>query len=339
MQQAPITLTRYIIEEQAAHPAASGEFSLVMAQIALAAKMISGDLSRAGLIDIQGGTGETNVQGEAVQKMDQRTNATFVRAFEYYGGLVRMLVSEEIDKPLRVGGLPSGDTNPGKYALFFDPLDGSPNVDVNAVVGSIFSVHRMIDQAGRDSEEELLKPGSAQVAAGYVLYGPSTQLIYTAGSGVHQFTLDAAIGEFVLTAKNLKMPSRGKLYSVNEGNYPKWPSGTQRFIDYLKQKDPPTGRPYSGRYSGCLVADVHRLMAVGGVYLYPAEVAKPEGKLRLMYEGAPLGFIIEQAGGSASTGTQRISEIQPKSVHQRVPLIIGSREEVQLAEDFIQGRR
>lgn len=338
MQSASMTLTRYIIEEQAAHPEASGEFSLLMTQIALSAKLIASDLSRAGLIDIQGGTGEINVQGEAVQKMDQRANAAFVRSFEYYGGLVRMLVSEEIDKPLRVKGGPSGDSRPGKYALFFDPLDGSSNVAVNAVVGSIFSVHRLTDEEEHDSEEELLKPGFTQVAAGYVLYGSSTQLIYTAGSGVHQFTLDAAIGEFVLTAKGLRMPGRGKLYSVNEGNSLNWSAGTQRFLDYLRQKDAATGRPYSGRYSGCLVADVHRLMAVGGVYLYPAESSKPEGKLRLMYEAAPLAFLVEQAGGDASTGTRRILDIQPKSVHQRVPLIIGSKDDVALAEEFIQGK-
>jgi fructose-1,6-bisphosphatase I len=190
-----------------------------------------------------------------------------------------------------------------------------------------------------DSEVNLLKTGSEQVAAGYLLYGPSTVLVYSYGKGVHQFTLDPGIGEFVLSAPPLQIPARGKVYSANEGNYHKWPAGTQRFIDYLTEKDSQTGRPYSGRYSGCLVADVHRLLSTGGVYLYPAETSKAEGKLRLMYEAAPLAFIVEQAGGQASTGTQRIMDVRPGTVHQRVPLIIGSREEVRLAEDFIQGRR
>jgi fructose-1,6-bisphosphatase I len=339
MAQQPVTLTRHILEKQADHPGASGEFSIIMAQIALAAKIIARDMSLAGLIDVLGRTGETNVQGETVQKLDRMANDTFVRVFEYHGGLVRSLVSEEMDKPLFVGPPLRGDGLQGKYALFFDPLDGSSNVDCNVSVGSIFSMHRVAEPSMLDSEVNLLKTGSEQVAAGYVLYGPSTVLVYSYGQGVHQFTLDAGIGEFVLSASRLQMPPRGKVYSVNEGNYQKWPAGTQRFIDHLTEKDPATGRPYSSRYSGCLVADVHRLLSSGGVYLYPAETAKAEGKLRLMYEAAPLAYIVEQAGGSASTGTQRILDIRPGTVHQRVPLIIGSREDVKLAEDFIQGRR
>jgi fructose-1,6-bisphosphatase I len=300
--------------------------------------MIARDMSRAGLIDVLGTTGDVNIQGEVVQKLDQKANDAFVRAFEYSGS-VRTLISEEMEKPLQVGAghLPAGARR-GNYALFFDPLDGSSNVDVNAVVGSIFSVHRT---GGRPEspDGDLLKPGTEQVAAGYVLYGPSTVLVYTTGAGVHQFTLDPSIGEFVLSATRLKMPARGKIYSANEGNYRKWAPGMQRFVDYLREKDAATGRPYSSRYSGCLVADVHRLLTVGGVYLYPAEGGKPEGKLRLMYEAAPLAFIVEQAGGAASMGTQRISEIQPTTLHQRVPLIIGSRDDVRLAEEFLQGKR
>lgn len=338
MDHSPVTLTRHIIEEQAGEPATTGEFAAIMAQFALAAKVIARDMSHAGLIDVLGLTGETNVQGEAVQKLDQKANDSFVRAFEYSGS-VRTLISEEMDNPLHVGGrLPVGARR-GNYALFFDPLDGSSNVDVNAVVGSIFSVHRVSDRANTVPDADLLKPGSEQVAAGYVLYGPSTVLVYTRGAGVHQFTLDPGIGEFVLSNDCLKMPARGKLYSVNEGNRRKWSQGVQRFIAQLQEKDAASGRPYSGRYSGCLVADVHRLLSVGGVYLYPAEEGKTEGKLRLMYEAAPLAFIVEQAGGSASTGTQRILDVQPTKLHQRVPLIIGSPEDVRLAEDFIQGKR
>lgn len=339
MGRAPITLTRHIIEGQTAHPGATGEFSTIMAQIALAAKIIARDLSRAGLIDILGTTGAINVQGEVVQKLDEMANETFVRSFEYYGALVRTLVSEEMDKPLHVGGLLLDGTRQGKYALFFDPLDGSSNLDVNATVGSIFSVHKVSDHAGRDSDADLLKCGTEQVAAGYVLYGPSTVLVYTSGAGVDQFTLDPGIGEFVLSARGLRIPPRGKVYSANEGNYPKWPEGVRRFVDYLRDKDPATGRPYSSRYSGCLAADVHRLLSTGGVYLYPAEAGKPEGKLRLMYEAAPLAFVVEQAGGGAGTGMQRIAEIKPAMLHQRVPLLIGSRDDVRAAEEFMQGKR
>jgi fructose-1,6-bisphosphatase I len=339
MGQQSITLTRHIIEQQAAYPEASGEFSIIMAQVALAAKIIARDMSLAGLIDVLGFTGETNVQGETVQKLDQKANDTFVRVFEYYGGLVRTLVSEEMDTPLFVGCSLDGERRQGKYALFFDPLDGSSNLDGNFTVGSIFSIHRVADPTTLDTEVNLLKSGAEQVAAGYVLYGPSTILVYSCGKGVHQFTLDPGIGEFVLSAPCLRIPAHGKIYSVNEGNYLRWPAGTQRFIDYLGETDSATGRPYSARYSGCLVADVHRLLSSGGIYLYPAETGKVEGKLRLMYEAAPLAFIVERAGGSASTGTQRIMDIRPQAVHQRVPVIIGSREDVKLAEDFIQGRR
>lgn len=339
MAAQPVTLTRHIIELQTAHPQASGEFSTIMAQIALAGKMIARDMSLAGLIDVLGVTGATNVQGEAVQKLDEKANDTFVRVFEYYGGLVRTLVSEEMEAPLFVGAPMGGERRAGKYALFFDPLDGSSNLDSNFTVGSIFSIHRVADPATSDADIDLLKTGAEQVAAGYLLYGPATVLVYSCGNGVHQFTLDPAIGEFVFSNSSLKMPARGKIYSVNEGNYHKWPAGTQRFIDHLAEKDAATGRPYSGRYSGCLVADVHRLLSSGGVYLYPAETGKAEGKLRLMYEAAPLAFLVEQAGGGASTGAERIMDIRPKAVHQRVPLIIGSREDVALAEEFIQGRR
>ena len=338
MDHTPITLTRHIIEEQAGEPAATGEFSAIMAQFSLAAKMIARDMSHAGLIDVLGLTGETNIQGEAVQKLDEKANDNFVKAFEYSGS-VRTLISEEMENPLHVGGqLPAG-TRRGNYALFFDPLDGSSNVDVNGVVGSIFSVHRVSDHSSTVPDSDLLKTGAEQVAAGYVLYGPSTILVYTRGAGVHQFTLDPGIGEFVLSNDCLKMPSRGKIFSANEGNYRKWSSGVQRFMAHIQEKDSATGRPYSSRYSGCLVADVHRLLTVGGVYLYPSEEGKAEGKLRLMYEAAPLALIVEQAGGSASTGTQRILDIQPTGLHQRVPLFIGSREDVQLAEGFIQGKK
>ena len=340
MSRSTMTLSRHFLSEHSHLSSDARELTAILDQIALGGKLISRDLSVAGLMNALGTTGETNVQGETVQKLDQRANDTFVQAFEGYGGIVKALVSEEMEKPWEVGGGPAlGSRQDGSYVVFIDPLDGSTNLDANLTVGSIFSVHKLPSAHQPDLSTQLLRRGVDQVAAGYVLYGPSTVMVYTAGAGVHQFVLDPGIGEFVLSASRLKMPPRGKVYSANEGNYPKWPRGVQRFIDFLREKDPNGERPYSSRYSGCLVADVHRFLSGGGVYLYPGEANKPEGKLRLMYEAAPLAFILEQAGGAASTGTQRIAGILPTTIHQRVPLIIGSREEVTLAEEFVCGTR
>ncbi len=329
MAKFPITLSRFIIEQQAAHPEATGEFSVLLTQIGLVGKMIAHDLRRAGLNKILGTTGETNVQGEIVKKLDQIANDTFVRVFEQ-SGLVCVLASEEMEKPLKM--VHEG----AKYMLLVDPLDGSSNTDVNMPLGAIFSIRR--SQTGQAVEDELLQKGTAQIAAGYVLYGASTMLVFTVGQGVHGFTLEPSIGEYLLSNENIRIPSRGKVYSVNEGNYHRWPAGTQRYLDYLKMQDKSTGRPYSGRYSGCLVADVHRILLGGGIYLYPGEKDKPEGKLRLMYEGNPLAMVVEQAGGKATTGTMRILDVEPKALHQRVPLIIGSAEDVSQAEAYVQGR-
>ncbi|RMH37582.1 MAG: class 1 fructose-bisphosphatase [Nitrospirae bacterium] len=328
---AALTLTQFILREEALHPQATGEFSSIMLQIALAGKCIARDLSRSGLLDLIGSTGARNVQGEEVQKLDERANQTFIAAFDS-SNVVRTLISEEMEKPLTI----TTAKQPGKYALFFDPLDGSSNIDVNAPLGSIFSIHRLASSGEPVNESDLLKTGAEQVAAGYLLYGPSVSLVYSCGSGVHQFILDPGIGEFLLAAQHVRVPARGSLYSVNEGNYHKWPSGTRRYLDFLKEPDAASGRPYSSRYSGCLVADVHRILLKGGIFLYPAETKKPEGKLRLMYEAAPLSFLLEQAGGRGSTGREPILRIQPKALHQRVPLIIGSREDVRQAEEFIQ---
>jgi fructose-1,6-bisphosphatase I len=222
--------------------------------------------------------------------------------------------------------------------LLFDPLDGSSNTDVNMPLGTIFSVLRH-GGSGLPSESELVRKGTQQVAAGYLLYGPSTMLVFTAGHGVNGFTLDPGIGEYYLSHGDMKIPARGRVYATNEGNAHKWHAGTRKFLDYLKDKDEPTGRPYAGRYSGCLAADVHRVLLGGGLYLYPAETNKPEGKLRLLYETNPLAMVVEQAGGRASTGTMRILDVEPKSLHQRVPLFIGSKDDVALAEEFIRGCR
>ena len=328
------TLTRFIIETQAGYPAATGEFSALLAQIGLAGKMVSNDLRRAGLINILGMTGETNVQGEAVKKLDAIANENVIKVFQY-SGLVCALASEEMEKPVK---LPE-NWPLGKYMLLFDPLDGSSNTDVNMPLGTIFSVLRYEGKGGLPSDTELVRKGTEQVAAGYLMYGSSTMLVFTSGKGVNGFTLDPGIGEYLLTHENIRMPAKGTVYAANEGNYHKWPAGTQRYIDYLKQSDKATGRPYSSRYSGCLAADVHRILLGGGIYLYPGETDKPEGKLRLLYEANPLAMVVEQAGGKAGTGTMRILDVEPKVLHQRVPLLIGSADDVSMAEAFIQGKR
>jgi fructose-1,6-bisphosphatase I len=333
MQPFPITLTRHIIQSQAAHPGATGEFSALMAQIGLVGKMIAHDLRRAGLINILGTTGTTNVQGETVKKLDEIANDAFIKVFQH-SGLVCALASEEMDKPVQ---LPENWPT-GKYMLLFDPLDGSSNTDVNMPMGTIVSVLRH-EGKGLPSESELVHKGTKQVAAGYLMYGSSTMLVFTAGRGVHGFTLDPGVGEYYLSHENITIPSKGSVYATNEGNAQKWPDGTRKFVEYLKARDKATGRPYAARYSGCLVADVHRVLLGGGLYLYPAETDKPEGKLRLLYEANPLAMVVEQAGGKASTGTQRILDVEARAVHQRVPLVIGSKDDVTLAEEFIQGRR
>lgn len=332
MRQFPITLTRHILEQQASHPGATGEFSILMAQIGLVGKMMAHDLRRAGLINVLGFTGETNVQGEAVKKLDELANESFIKVFQS-SGLVCALASEEEDKPIL---LPRAWPQ-AKYMLLFDPLDGSSNTDVNMPLGSIFSIVRFDGTHQPPVEADLLKAGREQAAAGYILYGASTILVYTTGQGVYGFTLDPGIGEYVRSHDAIKMPSRGTIYATNEGNYRKWPVAMQRYIDHLKVKDKSKSRPYSGRYSGCLVADVHRVLLNGGIYLYPAEVEKPEGKLRLLYEANPLAMVVERAGGLASTGTQRILDLIPSALHQRVPLAIGSREDVLEVEQALKG--
>lgn len=333
MGKFPVTLSRFIIEQQAGHPEATGEFSLLLTQVGLVGKLIARDLRRAGLLDILGTTGETNVQGETIKKLDQIANDTFLQTFEY-SGLVSMLASEEMEKPKPL----SQNWPKGKYLLLFDPLDGSSNTDVNMPLGAIFSVLKHDGKGAMPAEAQLLRRGTEQVAAGYLLYGASTMLVFTVGRGVHGFTLEPSIGEYLLSHEQIRIPARGKVYAVNEGNYHKWPAGTQQYLDRLKMTDKAAGRPYSGRYSGCLVADVHRMLLSGGIYLYPGEKDKPEGKLRLLYEANPLALVVEQAGGKASTGTTRILDVQPTALHQRVPLLIGSPEDVDEAEACMQGR-
>jgi fructose-1,6-bisphosphatase I len=284
-------------------------------------------LSRAGLVDdALGFTGNVNVQGEEVKKMDLYANSVFISVFKQ-SGLVCRLASEEMEKPYYI----PENCPLGRYTLLYDPVDGSSNLDTNLNVGSIFSIRQ---QEGNDEEgtaSDLLQHGHKQLAAGYVLYGPSTLLVYSIGTGVHAFTLDPSLGEFILADEDITIPKHGPVYSVNEGNFWQWDESIRDYTRYVHRHE-----GYTARYSGALVGDLHRILYQGGVFLYPGTVKKPEGKLRLLYESAPMAFLIEQAGGRATTGTQDILDVVPEKLHQRTPLIIGSTEDVALVESFIQ---
>ena len=333
MRSKGMILSHFILEQQRSTSGVDHEFIALMSQIGLVGKMIAKEVARAGLVDVLGLTGAINVQGEAVQKLDQFANETFIRVFEN-SGLVCMLASEEMEKPVQL----LEKNSRGKYVLLFDPLDGSSNIDVNGTIGSIFSIHLARDPAHPDPSSDILRKGVDQIVAGYLMYGPSTLLVFCSGRGVHEFTLDPRIGEFLLSREEIRIPRRGKTYSVNQGNYQDWMPETQAYIDYLQEKDPKGGRPYSLRYVGTLVADLHRTLLEGGIFLYPASKKNPDGKLRLLYEVAPMAFLVEGAGGKATQGVERILEIQPSSLHQRVPLVIGSPEDVEVAAQFYQGK-
>lgn len=316
------TLERHILDEQRRHPDASGEFTRLFQQLALAGKIIASRVNQAGLAGVLGVTGEVNVQGERVQKLDVFANQALIHVLEC-GGQVCLMASEEVDDPIPI----PTDYPRGKYVLMFDPLDGSTNIDVNISIGTIFGVHRRIS-TDEPALSDCLQPGYKQVAAGYIIYGSSTMLVYTTGQRVHGFTLDPSVGEFLLSHPNIHIPQRGSIYSVNEGNEAKWNDRVRSWVRWLKTADKPSGRPYSGRYVGTLVGDFHRTLLKGGVFAYPADNKNPQGKLRLLYEAAPLAFIARAAGGDASTGTQPILDVVPTELHQRVPLYIGSKLDV-----------
>jgi fructose-1,6-bisphosphatase I len=335
MSQIGIPLNRHIMEQQRGYPGATGDFTSLLTQIALAAKIISREVSKSGLVNILGFTGEKNVQGEAVKKLDVFAKEKMIEALTY-SGRVCVMGSEEDAEPI---ALPP-EVPRGHYVVLFDPLDGSSNIEAAITIGTIFSIHRRTSAGPDGTLEDLLQPGHKQVAAGYVVYGSSTMLVYTTGKGVDGFTLDPSVGEFLLSHPNIQTPSHGNTYSANEGNYPYWHPDMQRYMDYIHEKDPASKRPYTSRYVGSLVADFHRTLLYGGVFLYPADSKDPKtptGKLRLLYEASPLAMVIQAAGGKASTGTENILDVQPHQLHQRVPLVIGSRAEVELAEDFLQG--
>lgn len=321
-----VTIQRHIMEQQAKHSAATGEFTRLLWDLVLAFKMISREVNQAGLVNVLGLAGKQNVQGEQVTKLDEFAQRRIFEQMDH-GGHLCCMASEEVEDIIPIpDGMPRG-----KYVLMFDPLDGSSNIDANASVGTIFSVHRKKAPGIDGTLEDCLRRGSEQVAAGYVVYGSSTMFVYSAGNGVHGFTLDPSIGEFLLSHGDIRIPKRGKIYSVNEGNEASWDEGTRAYIRHLKQKDKATNRPYSLRYIGALVADFHRTLLYGGIFLYPPDVtdpAKPKPKLRLLYEAAPIAFIAEHAGGVATTGRQRILDIEAKSLHERVSVIVGSPDDV-----------
>jgi fructose-1,6-bisphosphatase I len=332
MSSSVITIDRHIIEQERLYPEATGAFSNILYDIALAAKIISREVNKAGLIDILGGAGTTNVHGEAVKKLDVFAHDVIFKALDHTGHLC-VMASEESEEILPI---PDNFTQ-GNYVLLYDPLDGSSNIDANVSIGTIFSIHRKISEGTRGGLEDCLQPGYRQVAAGYVVYGSSTMLVYTTGAGVHGFTLDPSIGEFLLSHPNIKIPTPGqRIYSCNEGNYARWSPGQQKLVDHLKGLDGVNQKPFSARYIGSLVADFHRNLLYGGLFMYPGDAKSPRGKLRLLYEAAPLAFIAAQAGGRASDGKRDILEIEPESLHQRVPLFLGTSEFVDLAEQFLR---
>ena len=328
------TLGEFIVEKQAEYPNAKGELSGILSSIRLVAKVIHRDINKAGLTNnIIGNSGVENVQGEAQMKLDLFAHNTMKQALmsrEEVAGFA----SEEEENFIAF------DTERGrnaKYVILTDPLDGSSNIDVNVSVGTIFSIYRRVSPIGTPvTLEDFMQPGNRQVAAGYIVYGSSTMLVYTTGNGVNGFTYDPSLGVFCLSHENIQIPKTGKIYSINEGQYLKFPVGVKKYLKYCQEEDKETQRPYTSRYIGSLVSDFHRNMLKGGIYIYPSATNYPNGKLRLLYEGNPMAFLAEQAGGVASDGYNRILDIQPTALHQRVPLFIGSREMVKKAEQLMR---
>lgn len=329
MEKRHVTLGEFIIKKQNDFQYTSGELSRLMNSIKLAAKMVSYKVNQAGLVDINGAIGSENIQGEEQQKLDVIANDIFIDTLSQRE-IVCGIGSEENDDFIEIKG--SGVNN--KYVILMDPLDGSSNIDVNVSVGTIFSIFRRVSEVGSPvTIEDFLQKGDAQVAAGYVIYGSSTMLVYTSGNGVNGFTLNPSLGTFFLSHPDMKIKEDGSIYSVNEGNYNSFEEGVKNYIEYCKSFD--DKKAYSSRYIGSLVADVHRNILKGGIYIYPGTTSKPNGKLRLLYECNPFAFIIEQAGGKATNGKQRIMEIQPTELHQRVPFFCGSKNMVDKAESFL----
>ncbi|EKO3708564.1 class 1 fructose-bisphosphatase [Vibrio metschnikovii] len=327
------TLGEFIVEKQHDFPHASGELSSLLASIRLAAKIVNREINKAGLADITGASGNDNIQGEEQQKLDVYANDKFKAALEARDQVCGV-ASEEEDEAVAFNKELNQNA---KYVVLMDPLDGSSNIDVNVSVGTIFSIYRRISPVGGPpTAEDFLQPGHKQVAAGYVIYGSSTMLVYTTGNGVNGFTYDPSIGSFCLSHENMRIPEQGKIYSINEGNYIRFPTGVKKYIKYCQESVPEDNRPYTSRYIGSLVADFHRNLLKGGIYLYPSTQSHPNGKLRLLYECNPMALLIEQAGGLATDGKQRILDIKPTELHQRVPFFVGSKQMVEKVSQFLE---
>lgn len=323
-----VTLETFILEGMRGARGATGTFTSVMNQICLAAKVITSQVRRAGLANVLGYTGEINVQGERVQMLDELANQTMISTLRRRGHCAG-IASEELDEAVYF------DEATGHYLVLFDPLDGSSNIDVNMPIGTIFALLRFDRAKGKPVEADFLQPGSRLAAAGYVIYGSSTMLVLTTGEGVHAFTWDPSVGEFFLSRENIRCPETGTTYSVNEGNAQRWTPGVKRWNEYVKTPDEATGRPFTLRYVGTLVADAHRTLWRGGVFAYPADTTNKKGKLRLLYEANPLSLIFEAAGGAATDGRgNRILDVRPTGLHQRTPLVLGSKQDVELFEKF-----
>ena len=325
------TLGQFIIEKQTDFPYAKGELSRLLRDIGIASKIVNREVNKAGLVEILGETGEINIQGEKVKKLDVFANEQFIAALKA-GGEVCAIASEENEEIIPVD---SEISKNARYVVAIDPLDGSSNIDVNVSVGTIFSIYRRLTLNGPGTLEDFMQRGTEQVAAGYVIYGSSCMLVYTTGRGVNGFTLDPSIGEFCLSHPNMQTPKSGHVYSVNEGNYLHFPDGVKKYIKYCQEEDKVTNRPYSSRYIGSGVADIHRNLLIGGIYMYPTTTKSPKGKLRLLYECNPLAYIIEQAGGKATDGKDRIMEKDINELHQRTPFVVGSSDMVEKAMEFM----
>ncbi|CED72468.1 fructose-1,6-bisphosphatase [Aliivibrio wodanis] len=326
------TLGEFIVAKQHDFPHASGELSSLIGSIKLAAKIVNREINKAGLVDITGASGEENIQGEQQQKLDLYANDKFKAALENRGQVCGV-ASEEEDEAVAFNKALNKDA---KYVVLMDPLDGSSNIDVNVSVGTIFSIYRRISPIGTPpTEEDFLQPGNQQVAAGYIIYGSSTMLVYSTGNGVHGFTYDPSLGVFCLSHEDMKIPQDGNIYSINEGNYIRFPEGIKQYLKYCQEISPEDNRPYTSRYIGSLVADFHRNLLKGGIYLYPSTQAYPNGKLRLLYECNPMAMLIEEAGGKATDGETRILDLKPTELHQRVPFFVGSTNMVDKVQDFL----
>jgi fructose-1,6-bisphosphatase I len=330
------TLNDYVNLKQKDFPYAKGELSSLLNHIGTAAKIVNKKINKAGLVDIIGRSGAINIQGENQQKLDVFADKIFINALLSSGQCCGVATEENQNEIVFTEKFARN----GKYVVCMDPLDGSSNIDYNVSVGSIFSIYRRITPRGEKvKNEDFLQEGTEQVAAGYVIYGSSTMLVYSTGNGVNGFTLDPSIGEFCLSHPDIKTPVDGRIYSINEGNYIFFPEEIKKYIKYCQEKDEDSGRPYTSRYIGSLVSDFHRNLLMGGVFLYPQNKKAPKGKLRLVYECNPIAFIAEQAGGVASDGKKRILAIRPKSLHQRSPFYVGSKNMVRRIEDFIDERK